>query len=91
MQRDISIECLIYALEDKPAYRQIQVLIILWLLVMAQTLKRAWIVAGVVIAALVITAALINVTEISLILGVSAGIIFGGLLVITVLSDTLKR
>jgi hypothetical protein len=59
-------------------------------MVMSQTLRRAWTVAGIVITALVITAALINVTEISLILGVSAGIIFGGLLVITILSDTLK-
>ena len=90
MQRDISIECLIYALEDKPAYRQFQILFVLWMIAMSQTLKRAWVVAGIVISALVITAALINITEISLILGVSAGIIFGGLLVITVLSDILK-
>ena len=90
MQRDISIECLIYALEGKPAYRQIQILFVLWIIAMSQTLKRAWVVAGIVISALVITAALINITEISLILGVSAGIIFGGLLVITVLSDILK-
>ena len=89
MQRDISIECLIYALEDKPAYRQVQILFVLWMIAMSQTLKRAWVVAGIVISALVITAALINITEISLILGVSAGIIFGGLLVITVLSDIL--
>ena len=65
-------------------------MIFLWIIYMSRTLRRAWEVAGVVIAALVITAALINVTEISLILGVSAGIIFGGLLVITILSDTLK-
>jgi len=90
MQRDISIECIIYALENKPAYRQVQLLFILWMIAMTRTLRRAWAVAGIVIAALVITAALINVTEISLILGVSAGIIFGGLLVITILSDTLK-
>lgn len=89
-QRDTSLECIIYALEDKPTYRQIQILFLLWIMVMSQTLRRAWTVAGVVITALVITAALINVTEISLILGVSAGIIFGGLLVITILSDTLK-
>ena len=91
MQRDINIECIIYALEDKPAYRQVQILLILWIFVMTQTIKRAWCVAGVLIAALIIAAALINVPEVALILGVSAGIIFGGLLVITILSDTLNR
>jgi len=89
-QRDIGIECIIYALEEKPTYRQVQLLLVLWIFVMSQKLRRAWYVAGTVIAALIITAALINIPEVALVLGVSVGIIFGGLLVITILADTLK-
>lgn len=89
-QRDIGIECIIYALEDKPAYRQLQILLVLWVLIMSQKLVRAWTVAGIVIAALIVVAALINIPEIALVLGVSAGIIFGGLLVVTILADIIQ-
>lgn len=88
--RDTMRECIIYALEDKPSYRQIQALLIIWVLIVSEVIKQAWVVAGLVIAAFVITAALLQTSEISLILGIAAGIIFGGLLIITVISDILK-
>ena len=89
-ERDTTLECLIYELEYKPAYRQLQLLLVLWIILMSRILRRAWIIAGGIISVLIVTAALINIPEVSLILGVSAGIIFGGLLVITLISDILK-
>jgi len=89
-RRDTSLECIIYALEDKPIYRQIQTLLIIWIIIVLNVIKQAWVVAGVTIAAFVIASALIQSPEISLILGIAAGIIFGGLLIITVISDVLK-
>jgi hypothetical protein len=77
-------------LEDKPIYRQIQTLLIIWIIIVLNVIKQAWVVAGVTIAAFVIASALIQSPEISLILGIAAGIIFGGLLIITVISDVLK-
>jgi len=89
-KRDTMNEYIIYALEGQPIYRQIQILLVMWVVIVLQILKQAWVVAGIVIAAFVVAAALIRVPEISLILGIAAGIIFGGLLIITIVSDVLK-
>jgi hypothetical protein len=90
IHRDTKFDCIIYELEDKPTYRQLQALLIIWIVIVLNTIKQAWIIAGITIAMFVIAAALIQSPEISLILGIAAGIIFGGLLIITVISDILK-
>ncbi len=82
---------IIFAWELLPPLKRYQFLAAMWITVMCNKLTKAWIATLVTVILLLLIAALLHDPIVNLVLGAAIGLILGAMVVISILSDILRK